>query len=219
MLEVIFEDEGILLGFGGAEYCYTTIPLFEFADEFLTLEDINFAKAQLYKNQNKLMLVQPQINPVKIYNKFVKEQQKGVALAKDGDGEEDDDDDIEGAENFTINMVGGMRVKELGELYGNGERHGVDDVNGKNNKQDDSSDSLDAEDIKLMIEGNAFQDGNGFEGDISQLMNKDGDTRKDGGKQTLKRPTGGGQGFGNYDGAIVDVNNVIEVNCPGYIKI
>lgn len=46
-----------MLGIGGCEYCYTTIPLIEFADDFIEKEAVDFALAQLNKNQNKLSLV------------------------------------------------------------------------------------------------------------------------------------------------------------------
>lgn len=62
-------DEGGLFGFGGCEYCYTTLPLIEFADEFIDEDAIKFAKAQLNKNQNKLALVQKQIDPEKFLKK------------------------------------------------------------------------------------------------------------------------------------------------------
>ncbi len=58
-----------MFGLGGCEWCYTTISLFEFAD-FLRPEDINFAKAQMNKNQNKICLVQKQINPTTFFKKY-----------------------------------------------------------------------------------------------------------------------------------------------------
>lgn len=57
LLEIEVYDDGYAFGVGGCESSYTTISLFEFSD-FLTLKDIDFAKAQLNKNQNKLSLVQ-----------------------------------------------------------------------------------------------------------------------------------------------------------------
>lgn len=65
-LEITVVDEGNSFGLGGCEQCYAIFPIFEFAD-FLREEDINFGKSQLNKNQNKLSLVQRQINPELFY--------------------------------------------------------------------------------------------------------------------------------------------------------
>lgn len=49
-LEVQITDEGNVLGLSGCEQCYTTIALFNFASDFLTEKDINYARAQMNKN-------------------------------------------------------------------------------------------------------------------------------------------------------------------------
>ena len=50
LLVVNITDEGNVIGLGGCETCYTTITLFDFAQDILTDKEINFAKAQLNKN-------------------------------------------------------------------------------------------------------------------------------------------------------------------------
>jgi hypothetical protein len=44
MLEITISDDSTVFGVGGCEECYTTIPLFEFADSILSEEDIKFSK-------------------------------------------------------------------------------------------------------------------------------------------------------------------------------
>jgi|LauGreDrversion4_2_1035121.scaffolds.fasta_scaffold26591_5 hypothetical protein len=41
----------------GCEQCFATIPLYEFAKDILTDEEIVFARAQSQKNQGRLQLV------------------------------------------------------------------------------------------------------------------------------------------------------------------
>lgn len=110
------------MGVGGSETCYTTISLIEFADEFISQEDIKFAKAQLNKNQNKISLIQKQINPIKYYNKIAKDTLKDNNIEEENRGADNDSDDNQRTESkFGINMAGGLRIKELGVLNANGE--------------------------------------------------------------------------------------------------
>lgn len=44
-LQIEVLDDGIIMGLGGCEYSYTTIPLIEFAGSFINESDILFAKA------------------------------------------------------------------------------------------------------------------------------------------------------------------------------
>jgi len=50
LLHIEIRDEGLALGMGGCETCYATISLMEFADQILEEEDIDYAKAQMYRN-------------------------------------------------------------------------------------------------------------------------------------------------------------------------
>ncbi len=60
-LEVVVNDSGFLFGFGGCEWCYTTINLIPFSN-FLNADDIKFSMFQLTKNQKKLDVTQKQLN-------------------------------------------------------------------------------------------------------------------------------------------------------------
>ena len=64
-----------MIGICGCEYCYTTIPLIEFAEDFIDKESVDFALAQLNKNQNKLSLVQKQIDPKMFLRKAIKNKE------------------------------------------------------------------------------------------------------------------------------------------------
>ena len=57
LLLIEVTDQRNILGSGGCEDCYTTIPLFDFAPNILSEKQRTFTRAQFNKNQNSLKLV------------------------------------------------------------------------------------------------------------------------------------------------------------------
>jgi hypothetical protein len=52
----------------GCEECFATISLIEYAKDFINEIDMLYAKAQISRNQDRLMMQQPQINDMDFLN-------------------------------------------------------------------------------------------------------------------------------------------------------
>lgn len=125
-----------MFGLGGCEWCYLTSPIFHFAD-FLRDEDIKFAQAQLNKNQNKISLVQKQINPVKFYLKKEDKAEEGGLY--DSDERQEAESDQEDPDDFGYDLAGGVKVRQIDEEF-------------KNPQDDDDDDEeVNPNDIQLQI--------------------------------------------------------------------
>jgi len=64
-IEILVDDairDGALFGFSGCEDCFTTISLVTFAKDIVSGHDLMYAEAQLHRNQDRLMMVQNQID-------------------------------------------------------------------------------------------------------------------------------------------------------------
>lgn len=60
-----YRETNKLFNFGqGCENCFTTVSLLDFADDLVSDgERLMYCKEQLKRNQDRLLLMQPQINP------------------------------------------------------------------------------------------------------------------------------------------------------------
>ena len=52
----------------GCEECFATISLIDYAKDFINEIDMLYAKAQIGRNQDRLMMQQPQINDIDFLN-------------------------------------------------------------------------------------------------------------------------------------------------------
>lgn len=68
------ENEKPLISFSGCETSFTTISLINFVDELVGVADIEYTKQQISRNQDRLLMVQNQLDPAKFF------KQKGLKL-------------------------------------------------------------------------------------------------------------------------------------------
>lgn len=62
-----------------------------------------------------MSIVQKQINPYKYFNKMANRDIADDSISDSHGDQDDKDDELGGEGKFGVNMVGGMRIKELGD--------------------------------------------------------------------------------------------------------